>query len=302
MPPVRFGPLVVLLVGLAACGPRTRVAESDFVPLPVSDLGAVVARVGNVPVYGNQVLAEARRSGKTPREALADLVSSHLLAERARGEGWRPLGPSDPEITSVLVQRFLERDLEPSLRAESVPDSVLRPLYEQAKASFVHPRLVEIGLLAIYTGPLMKPAPREERARTAAELASYLKAHPPGTLDEFKSVARDPAWSSRAVVYRRFLQSSDQPLPAKVGGEIVKLRSPGEMTPLLTDEHGFFFARYVGERSAENIAFEMARDRLRAAYLDRWQRQQFDAFTGKLMQEHKVEAYFDRIPANETGP
>lgn len=301
MPPVRFGPLVVLLVGLAACGPRTRVAESDFVPLPVSDLGAVVARVGNVPVYGNQVLAEARRSGKTPRDVLADIVVSHLLAERARYEGWRPPGPSDPEVKSVLVQRFLERDLDPRLRAESVPDRLLRPLYERSKASFVHPRLVEIGVLTIYTGVLMKPEPRQRRASTAAELASYLKEHPPSTLADFEAVARDPAWSSRAVVYRRFLQSPDQPLSAKVGGEIVKLRSPGEMTPLLTDQDGFFVARYVGERPPANITFEMARDRLRAGYLEHWQRQQFEELTGKLMREHKVEAYFDRIPTNEPG-
>jgi hypothetical protein len=58
----------------------------------------------------------------------------------------------------------------------------------------------------------------------------------------------------------------------------------------------------VGERPPENIAFEMARDRLRAAYLEHWQRQQFEEFTGKLLQEHKVEAYFDRIPTNEAGP
>jgi hypothetical protein len=302
MPSVRFGPLALLSVGFAACGSRTPSADSDFVPLPVSDLGPVVARIGDVPLYGIQVLAEAKRSGKTPREALSDLVVFHLLAERARRADWRPVGSSDPNVKSALVQRLLERDLEPRLRVEAVPDSVIRPLYEQAKSSFVHPRLVEIGVLAIYTGERMKPEPREKRARAAKDLAAYLEAHPPKTLAEFESIARDPAWSSRAVVYRRFLQSPDQPLSAKVGVEIVKLRSLGEMTPLLSDSDGFFVARYLGEQPPENITFEMARDRLRAGYLERWQRHQFETFTGKLMQGHKIEAFFERIPRNETGP
>ena len=124
----------------------------------------------------------------------------------------------------------------------------------------------------------------------------------PRTLDEFQAVARDPSWSSRAVVYRRFLQSPDRPLSPEVGAEIVKLHQPGEMTGMLSSEDGYFVARYVSERAPANITFAMARDKLRAGYLERWQRQQFEELTGKLIREHKVEGFFDRIPLNERRP
>jgi hypothetical protein len=301
-PRVRPSLLAALLLGSAACGSRARTSDSDFTPIPASDLGAVAARVGQVPIYGKQILAEAKRSGKPPREALDALITVQLLAERARRDGWRPPGATDADVKSTLVQRLLERDLDPDLRVDAVPDSVIRPLYERAKDSFVHPRLVDAGILAIYTGALMKPEPKAARARAAHELAAYLKQHPPKSLADFIAVAHDPVWSARAVVYRRFLQSEDQPLSAKVGAEIVKLGAPGETTPLLSDEDGFFVARYIGERPPQNISFEQARDRLRAGYLERWQRQRFEAFTTKLWRAHKVEAFFDRIPTNEQGP
>lgn len=297
---VRLRLLSTCLLGIGACGLRAPEQASPAAAAP--DLGAVVARVGDVPVYGTQVLAEAKRSGKAPRQAAADLVTFHLLAKRARQDGYAPPPPSDPEVTSALVQRFVERELEPQLRPEAIPDDALRPLYEHAKDTFVHPRLVEVGVLAIYTGPLMKPEPREERRLAAHALAAHLEEHPPKTLDEFKAVASDPAWSSRYVVYFRITQSPTKPLAPKLGADIVKLRAPGETTQLLSDETGFYVARYVGERPPSNTPFEQAREALRAAYRERWQKQRYQALTAELMKNHRVEAFFERLSGNEPAP
>lgn len=284
------------------CGPRGQVADPDWVPVPAADLGAVVARVGDVPIHAAQVLAEAKREGTSPRQALAALVDRQLLAEQARRDGWRPASASDPDVRTVLVQRILERDIEPKLRAEAIPDSVLRPIYDRARDTFVHPRLVDIGVLAIYTGPRMKDEPRRERARTARELDDHLRAHPPRSLAEFTAVASSPEWSSRSVVYSRFLQSPDRPLPPQVAREIVKLRTVGETSALLSDDNGFYIARYIDERPPENVTFEQTRDKLAAAYLKRWQVQEFLELTNRLVQARKVEAFFDRLPRNEQGP
>jgi hypothetical protein len=299
---VRFVLLSCLLLGLAACSSASQVDDVSWTPVSAPELGAVVARVGQVPIYASQVLAEAKRSAIPPRRALDDLVTTNLLAELARRDGFGPAPSSDPEVESVLVQRLLERELEPSLRPEAVPDQNLRTLYDRAKHGFVHPRLVEIGVLAVYTGQYMKGPLREQRTRTAMDLAAYLKGHPPRSLDDFIAVARDPAWSSRHVAYDRFLQSPDRPLSRKVGEEIVKLRAPGETTSLLEDDEGFYIARYLGERPPENITFEQVRAKLLAGYLSRWQQEQFVRFTDKLMQAHKIAAYFDRLPQNEQGP
>jgi hypothetical protein len=291
-----------LLVGICVCSSPAQIADVDWIPVPAPELGAVVARVGQVPIYASQVVAEARRAGKPPRAALDDLVASHLLAEEARRDGWRPVASSEPDVRSALVQRLLERELEPHLRAEAVPDHVLRLIYDRAKDSFVHPRLVEVGALAIDTGALMKGEGLEQRRRAANDLAAFLKNHPARSLDDFIAVARDPVWSSRHVAYDHFLQSADRPLSPKVGEQIAKLRSLGETTGLLTDDEGFYIARYISERPAENITFEQTREKLLAGFLERWQQQQFLEFTGHFVQAHKVEAYYDRLPRNEPGP
>ena len=259
----------------------------------------MVARVGGVPIYAKQVLAEAERTGNTPRAALAGLIDKNLAAEAVHSLGRAMPTTDDADVKSALAQRFIERELEPRLTLAAIPDSALRPLYERAHDTFAHPRLVEIGILAVYTGALMKGAPRDERANTAAELAAYLAKHPSTSLDDFAAVARDNMWSARAVVYQRLLQGPDQPLSKSIGSAVMKLHAPGESTSLLSDENGFFIARYIDEKPPIDTTFEQARSTIAAAYLERWRQEQFLSFSAKLIQKHKVEVNFDRITPDE---
>ena len=261
----------------------------------------MVARVGLVPIFAKQVQAEAKRTGKAGPAVLDDLIASNLLAEYARRKGFVLVGGKDPDVQSALVQRLIERDIEPNLRPEATPDSALRPLYDHARESFVHPRLVEIGVLAIYTGARMQREERVMREQAAKELAVFLRSHPAKTLDEFTAVAGDPVWSARNVVFKKMLQSSDSPLSKAVGTEVAKLRTPGDTTPLVIDEDGSFIARYIDERPPENITFEQARGKLLAGIYEHWRRQQFLEVTTKLAQLHRVETHFDRLPADEQG-
>jgi hypothetical protein len=261
-----------------------------------------MAKVGGVPIWSKQVLAETKRNGWTPRVALERLVEQQLAAEAIRGLGRGLPPPDDPEVKSALVGRLLERELEPSLDdASAIPDSTLRPLYEKARDNFVHPRLVEVGVLVIYTGNLMKDEPRKARAATARELYAFVTAHRPATLDDFAAIASDSQWSERNVGFNRLWQSLDKPYSITVGTEVAKLRAQGDTTPLISDETGFFIARYISERPAENLSFERARPQIASAYFERWRREQFLAFSGRLLHAHKVEAHFDRITPDEQG-
>jgi hypothetical protein len=291
----------VLLLGVASCSGPSEALPAGWVPVAAPDLGEVVARVGEVPIFAKQVLAEAARSGKTPRAALAALVDGDLVAEAARGRGHRMPLTDDPDVKSAMVERLLERELEPSLQVSAIPDPALRPLYERAREAFVHPRLVEVGVLAVYTGAAMKQAPRQERATTAKALAAFVAKHPPRTLDDFAAIARDSQWSQRHVVYNRLWQGADRPLSKTVGTEIAKLVAPEQTTSLLSDETGYFIARYIGERPAENVSYGQARPKLAAAYFERWRQEQFLDFTAKLLAKHTVAIHFDRIVPDEQG-
>ena len=290
---------ILIVLTVANCSSPRQFAEHEWIPVPPPDLGDIVARVGLVPIFAKQVEAEAKRTAKVGREALDDLIASNLLAEYARREGFELVSGMDPDVKSALVQRMIEREVEPNLRLEATPDSALRPLYDRARESFVHPRLVEIGVLAVYTGALMKKDMREMREQTAKELATFLRSHPPKTLDEFSAVARDPVWSARNVVFVRLLQSPDSPLPKAVGTEVAKLRASGDTTQLVITEKGAFIARYIDERPPENITFAQARDKLLAGFYEEWRRQQFLEFTTRLTRLHRVETHFDRLATNE---
>jgi hypothetical protein len=259
----------------------------------------VVARVGDVPIFAKQVLAEASRSGSTTREALAKLIDDNVAAEAVRSLGGPTPSADDPDVEGALVQRLLERELEPGLQQTAIPDSALRPLYEKAHDSFVRPRLVEIGILAIYTGDLMKDEARKARARTAKDLAAFLEKHPATTLEDFAAIAADRKWSEQGVLYQRLLQGPDKPFSKGVGSEVAKLHAPGDTTLVLSDNTGFFIARYIDEKPPQKTTFEQARSTLAAAYFDRWRQEQFLSFSAKLVQNHKVEPHFDRISPDE---
>lgn len=288
-----------LVLGLAACTRAQPPSQPHWHPSAAPDLGPVVARVGGVPIFARQVLAEAKRSGMPAREALASIVDANVLAEGARSRGWVPTTPDDFEVESALVQRLVERDLESSFAPSAMPDKDLRPLYDRMIDRYVHPRLVEVGILAIYTGPLMKDERWTVRRNTAQDLAAHLAKHPAKTLDDFAAIAKDREWSDRAVVYRRTIQGPDRPFPKVVGTEALKLHATGQTTPLVSDETGFYIARYIDEKAPENVSYEQARGELASAYFDKWTQEQFSTFTSRLAQAHKLEVHFDRIVPDE---
>jgi hypothetical protein len=277
---------------IATCSSRT--ATEQWTLSPAADLGEVVATVAGTPIFAQQVAAKAKATSQGARQALDEIIETFLLAEVSFSD--------DPDLRSAMVQRILERELEPNLRRATLPDSVLRPIYEKTRDHFVHSRLVDVAVLAVYTGAPMQKEDRDPREQTARELAAALKSHPPKTLDEFEAVAAAPYWKERHVTLRRFEQSLDNPLSASVGVEVAKLRAPGDTTPLVIDQDGGFIARYISEKPAENISFADARSTLVDLFYEKLRQEQFLQFTGKLARLHRVQAYFERLSTNEQGP
>jgi len=288
---VKFlSPLILLLSsgGCAKCGPPS---DTPWAPETAPDLGGVVARVGAVPIYAHEVEAEMAHSKGTPREAVEELISLHLLAEEAHRKN--PFRPDwfDPEVRSALAERLIERDLWPQIQRDSVPDQELQAIYRNTITSFVHARLVDAGFLIVYTGPYMKPEARAGRAQSAKALAAAVAARRISGPEDFEAIASDPAWRDRHVTFRRTLQSPDQPFSRKVGAEVVKLKAPGDTTPLIEDADGFFLATYAGERPAENIPFAEVRDELSQRYYQRWRAHRLEELVRKLAEGHRMESH-----------
>ena len=281
-----------------ACGGDARAPQGAraiaWVPEPTADLGAVVARVGEVPIFAAEVEAQMQSSGKTSHQALEDLIAFHLLAERTREVGIQPDDFAGGLPRELLVQRLLEREFEPHTRADDIGDDDLRRVYERGKDAYVHPRLVEIALLAVYTGDLMKPERRARLRELAQAMADDVARRPVRTPEDFATIAADPRWSGK-VALRRLLQGPERPFGAAVGAAVMRLSKVGETTSLVEDPSGLYLARYIAERPAENIGFAAVREQLRAQAYPYCRQQRFAQLVARLAQGHQVEAYPDKL-------
>lgn len=284
-------PPLILLLGSVGCARRGLPSETPWVPETAPDLGSIVARVGSVPIYAHEVEAQMVRSESTPRGALDELILLHLLADQAHRKN--PFRPDwfDPELRSALAERLIEREVWPQIQRDSIPDQELRAIYQNAIFSFVHPRLVDVGLLIVFTGPRMKPGPRAERVQAAKALAAAVASRRIAGPKDFEAIANDPVWAARNVAYQRTFQSPDRPFSHKVGAEVVKLKAPGDTTPLIEDAEGFFLATYAGEKPAENISFAAVREELRQRYYQRWRAQRLEQLARELAEGHQVESH-----------
>ncbi len=270
---------------------------ADWTPRAAADLGAEVARVAGQPIFASEVVAEAVRNGGSSAEALGRVIDFHLIAERARRFA-RPALPEDRDRKRLMVERFVEREFEAVTRPEQVPEAQLREVYKRNETRFVHPRLVEVALLSVYTGPGMKPAPRARAKETGYALFAHVSGRPGRTPEDFQAVAADPDWKSRKVSFWRFVQGPTRkygPFNDNVAGRIVKLTRPGETSELIVDDSGYHIARFVAEVPPKNIPFEAARAELLAGFYEPWRQQRFFEWTGKLAALHETEIYATRV-------
>jgi peptidyl-prolyl cis-trans isomerase C len=285
--------------GTPAEGPAAFVAE------PAPDLGPVVARVGGQPIFASELRAQSQRKGLPPRQALDELIRFQLLAERARERGIAEKITESQVPRSLLVQRLIEREFDPGADPEDVPEQELRRLYALNKMRYVHPRMVQVGVLSVYPPRGMpKPEAFAKARETALALHDLISKRPARTAEDFATLAKDPAWSSRKVSFSKIWQGPDEhsgPLRTEDGIAISRLRRPGDTTPLLDDNGAFHIARYIDEMAPKNIPFEKAREELQREYYPRWRQEHWKRFSARLVDQHRVEVFADKVAAPHTS-
>jgi hypothetical protein len=252
-----------------------------------------------VTITAADVARQARASGRDPRAALEELIRFELLAAEARREGLTLPPVSDGEIRAAMVRRLLARELEPTLGKAGIPESDLRALYDQNKSYFVHGRLVEVQMLALFIGRVRKQARREQITRDAERLAALIAERQPKTDAEFAAIANEGDWTNRGLMTMRKLQTAPGPDASPFGSAVAEaiqaLHAPGEMTKLVADSDGYYIARYLSERPAKNVSFEAARAEIIDRYHEPWRQRRFLAFADQLARKHRAEVFLDRL-------
>ena len=201
----------------------------------------------------------------------------------------------------MLVQRLIERDFEPRLEPEALTDAELRPMYERLKSRYVHPRLVEVVIASVYTGPRMKPEPRTRARATATEFRDFVAKRPADRRGSPDSGA-GALLVARNVAVAQLLQGPDKPFGPEVGAAVLNLVHVGDTTSLVEDENGYHLARYVGERPPRNVPYEEAREALRAEVLPAWRQQRFLQVAASLAPGHSIELCPARLAEQAGAP
>ena len=234
-----------------------------------------------------------RRSQRPPRQVLGDMIAFEVLAAEAARQG-TSLGAEERDVLRRLeVQRYLTEVVEPQLAPSRITDKEVRALYDQGRGQYVHPRLVRIALLAVFTGARMKPEARARQEATARALASEVSSRATDKSAElFASLGSDRAWIARQVSSAQVWQAADgdYPYPLAFGAAVARLHHPGDTTPLVCDETGCYLGRYIEERAAENVSFEAVEAQLRNQMAGPWQKRRFVELVGELAQRHDIRA------------
>jgi hypothetical protein len=253
----------------SACGVRR-------VPPALQD-DPVVATVDQVTIRASQVASQMRGQGTSDaRKALADRIVFELLARAAEDATLGTPADEQTEVRLVTVQRLIERELEPLLTRQAIPDAEVRALYEKGKRRFVHGRLVQALVLGFFTGARMKPEPRARAEQNATLLEAFLDQHPPATPAALERLAKDPVWVERKLSASTVWQEENQgePYPELVGRALAKL-APGSLSPLLVDETGAYIVLVLAKKPAEARTFEQVAPELRNEMHEPWRRQRF---------------------------
>ena len=290
----------VLVVSAAALGAALVGGCSTKPPSPAAESAnsPVVAQVGKVSIHLSDLASQLRRTSGDRRRALDELITFEVLAQAAAKD--EPAGAEAEQqqaLRAVMVQRLLEREIEPHLARDAVADSDVRALYERAKPRFVHGRLVEIAILSVFTGARMKPEPRARASSVARAVRALVNARGMHTAAELEALAKDPVWTERKVTFTTTWQGEDHPFPAVVGRAVQSLSRPGEMTEVVEDETGSYIALYLSEKPPANVPFNEAAPILRDEMYEPWRRQRFLQLALTLAQDHAIEVFPENFSA-----
>lgn len=273
--------VIALLLAVPTCG-----GPEPIVPGTRSD--PVVATVDGVGIHASDVAVQMQRRGTTDRRAaLEDCLTFEVLARAAAGRATEPDAAAQAAVRQAIVQRLVEREIEPLLTRQAIPDAEVRALYEKGKPRFVHGRLVQATVMGFFTGARMKAEPRAHAERTARLLEAFLNEHP--DIDA-AALAKDPSWAERKLSVSTVWQEEnrDEPYPLIVGRALASLHHPGARTPLLIDETGAYIARYLDEKPPENRSFEQVAPELRDEMFEPWRRQRFQRLVTDMAAGHDV--------------
>lgn len=264
-------PIVLITVSLftgAACRAETAKAASKFAKADSGALAVIAGKTITPEIFKAEM---ARRKGEfnTERkeELLDSMVRSEVLFAAAKAAGYE----KDPEVIAaikqVLVGKYLRDNLDPKLAQIKATDQEAESYYQSHQAEFGTPAMVHAAMIKIAVSPKYSSEKKTElltRAENARTEALALEAGVPA----FGGVAVKYSEDQNSR-YRGgdidWLQAGavDGRVDKKVSDALFALKVPGEISPVIAEDDGFYIVKLMEVKGATVRPFEAVKDGVR---------------------------------------
>ena len=265
-------------------------------PLSAAPPTDVVARVGDRTISADEFsLQMVSRSGgftdyfSTPerKQALLDeMVARELQIIRATERGYL----DDPEVVAsqerTLLRRLREEQLHQQLADIGLVDAEVEAYYRQHLADYTDPAKSRIAMIRLSLPKGATDEKRAEKRALAEEILAQVQALPAagqgfGTLAARHSDHQASRYAGGDVGWYVAGQGGRIADEAVVE-QVAALRSPGEISPVIEGEDGFYLLRLIEAMPEQTRPFSEVEPRIRRILLAQKQRETEQAWLGSL--------------------
>lgn len=240
---------------------------------------------------------------ETSRRAVLDgIIERTAVANQARQAGI----DRDPEvieaIESLLIARMKELELQPKLKAVSVSDEEAREYYDAELDNYTSAPEQRLAVLW-FNSRGVKPLEARYRPRLEAVRKELLENPASIPVEQgFASLALRHSEHRASRIRGGDLgwletRTSNDPWRNEVGRIAADLVRPGELSEIVSGEHGLFLVRLIGRRDAAVQPFEDVKPRI-VARLEQVQRARLsEGFMSLRGTGERVSIQEDRLSA-----
>ncbi len=287
---------LALLLMMAGCHRATSESSGRFLVPLVAEAApddAVVATVDGRPIHASDVALQARARGSDARQALSDLIDAEVLAGEAARRGLDRDHDAEESAESSAVRRLLEKTFESEVTAATVPEAVLKHVYEKNRSTLDHDTQADLWHILIPVDKTMT-AEQKNAARAAAEELAR-RARGVASVEKFQALAETvkaprPAHSEHVVTERDGWTLKEFSYPA-----FDQLHKPGDTSDVVETSYGFHVMYLVGFRPPRHTTFAEAEPELRKGIFPEFQKPEFIHWSDRLAGSHQVDVHADLL-------
>jgi peptidyl-prolyl cis-trans isomerase C len=311
--------IVVLIAGLLGC---QRSDQSTSTPSKQSGSGEVVAEVGSYKITladfeerineQNPLVRSRYQSEDQKTKLLNSLVEQEAMVMEAKRLGL----DKDPEVVrgikKIMARHLVDQEFnKKKVKQIEISDEEIKKYYEENHDRYHSPEKLRVHHI-FFAGPVNDQAKREDAEKRANNVLTKIMTKPKDRRF-FLQLAKESSddEKTRATGGDTNFKSTED-LEKIYGREFTqqafKLQQTNDLSPVFSDEKGFYILRHSGKQSAVNLELEKVKGQIRTTLFARARGEAYKAFVEEVKKKAGVQVFADiakkakiDLTGNKTG-